>query len=108
MEERVAQLERELAHLKELYFKDNFTNEQTFRKKIIITEGLSLKDTTMETGQTGLIIGESTERVAFFGVTPIPRQGAISSPTGGTTIDSEARSAIDSIRNVLTLFGFTG
>lgn len=37
MEERVAQLERELAELKEVYYKDNFTSSQEFKKDVIFS-----------------------------------------------------------------------
>lgn len=37
MEERVTQLEKELRDLKELYFKDNFTTSQEFKKDIIFS-----------------------------------------------------------------------
>lgn len=37
--------------------------------------------------------------------TPAARQSAITSPTGGATIDSQSRAAIDSIITVLEAFG---
>jgi hypothetical protein len=45
--------------------------------------------------------------VGFYGVTPVARAAAISSPTGGATIDAEARTAIDAIRTALTNIGIT-
>lgn len=42
-----------------------------------------------------------------FGVnkTPVERQAAIASPTGGTTADTEAREAIDAIIAALVAYG---
>lgn len=44
--------------------------------------------------------------VGFLGATPSAQGSAIAAPTGGATIDSEARTAINSIRAVLAGFGF--
>lgn len=42
-----------------------------------------------------------------FGVdtAPVERQSAVASPTGGTTADTEARTAIDGIIAVLVAYG---
>lgn len=44
--------------------------------------------------------------VGFLGATPSAQGSAIPAPTAGATIDSEARTAINSIRAVLAGFGF--
>ena len=48
-------------------------------------------------------------RAEKFGLSliPIARQNSISHPAGGTTIDAQARTAINSILNVLDAFGLT-
>jgi hypothetical protein len=43
----------------------------------------------------------------FVGARPYQRQSAISSPTGGATIDTQARTAIDAIRTALAAVGIT-
>jgi hypothetical protein len=43
--------------------------------------------------------------VGFYGATPAAQAGAISDPTGGATIDSEARTAIDALITALTAYG---
>lgn len=60
-------------------------------------------------GQTlGTRIGtSSTQKLGFYGATPVVRQGSIADPTGGVTQDAEARTAINSILDVLDNLGFT-
>ncbi|MDO8518475.1 MAG: hypothetical protein Q7S26_04275 [bacterium] len=43
----------------------------------------------------------------MYGITPVIQANAITAPTGGGTIDAEARTAINSIRTALTNFGIT-
>lgn len=49
----------------------------------------------------------SNQKIAFLGATAVSQQSAISAPSGGVTIDTESRNAINSIRSVLSTFGFT-
>ena len=87
-EEQIAQLRLELEELKSLFYKDNFSALQIFRKDVQFL------------GKVG------------FGLTPISQQAVITTPTapGATYLQSEAASAktaIDAIRAVLTAYGFT-
>lgn len=45
-------------------------------------------------------------RIGLLGATPIARQSHIADPSGGITIDSEARTAIISILSLIESFGF--
>lgn len=57
---------------------------------------------------TGTKIGTATtQKLGFFNATPIVQVSAISAPSGGATIDAEARTAINSIRTALTNLGLT-
>jgi hypothetical protein len=51
----------------------------------------------------------STDKISFYGGTPVVRQSAIASPSGAGTagVDTPARNAIDSIRAVLTAYNLT-
>lgn len=56
---------------------------------------------------TGTKIGtETTQKVGFLGKAPVARQAAISDPAGGATQDAQARTAINSLIDVLQAFGF--
>lgn len=91
------------------------SNIQTQTTKSVLVKHLQVLDArNIQLGKTtGTKIGtESTQKLAFFGATPVVRQNAISAPGGGGTtdtdaIDQSARTAINSIRGVLTNFGLT-
>lgn len=46
-------------------------------------------------------------KIGFYGATPIAQPAAVTPPTGGTTIDSQARTAINAIITILHDFGMT-
>jgi len=94
MEERITQLENELRELKVEYYKNNFPQQQTFVKDVLF-QGTSTFASLNPTTSFGL------------GVTPATRQANILNPSGGATVDAEARTAIASILTVLDNFGFT-
>jgi len=80
----VKRLSNELQNLKNLYYKDNFSDLQIFRKKVKFS------------GDVGL-----------YGVDPVARAGAITTPSGGGTVDAEARTAIGSIITAIKNIGIT-
>ena len=89
MEERIAQLERELAELKSLFYKENYEASQIFRKDITF-------------------LG----KIGFFTKSGVSQASAISAPStpGGVYSQAEAQSTVDkvnSIRTVLQNLGFT-
>ena len=74
----------------------------TFQKHIQIFDGRHI--------QTGRTSGTKFPQVSdqlwgAWGKTPIDQPEAISSPSGGSTIDAEARIAIDAIRSRLQEIG---
>lgn len=80
-------------------------NKYTFSKPIQILDGRSI-----QTGRTtGTMIGtEATQKIGFQGATPIARQDLIADPTGAGTagVDTPARTAINSILDLLIAYGF--
>lgn len=84
MQEQLDQMRKELDELKSNFYKDNFSTSQSFRKDVSF-------------------LG----KIGFYNKTPIAQPTAISAPAGGATIDSEARTAINSIRTTLTNLGLT-
>ena len=65
------QLRKDFEELKSMYYKDNFSNLQTFRKDVAVTG-----------------------KFAMNGNVPVAKAAAITPPSGGATIDNEARTAI--------------
>lgn len=60
--------------------------------------------------QTGLTTGTkiataATQKLGFFGVTPVDQPATVSDPSGGITDDAQARAAINSIIDRLQELG---
>lgn len=65
------------------------------------------KDIKVQT-TTGTKIGTATaQKIGFWNTTPVAQQAHISDPTGGGTVDAEARTAINSINALLATLGLT-
>jgi len=57
---------------------------------------------------TGTKIGtETTQKLGFFGETPVVQPSAISAPSGGATVDTQARASINAIITALQSLGLT-
>lgn len=106
---RLISLERELAAIKDELYKGNTPTRRTEYKKVRFLDGFEIADgVTLVTGaNTGAKIGATGNKIGFFGVTPVTQRSAISSPTGGGTVDLQARSVIDTIRTTLQDLGLT-
>jgi len=73
-----------------------------FKKNIEIAEGMNIKTGT----SVGSFFGSTaTDKIGFYGVTPIVQQATLSDPSGGVTIDSQARSTIGNILTSLKNIG---
>ena len=60
----------------------------------------------IEIGTPGTRIGTSTaQKLAFFNATPVNQPDTISDPTGGGTIDTQARSAVNALIDRLQELG---
>lgn len=76
----------------------------TFQHQIDIFDGINLKLGS----NTGTQIGtEETQKLAFYGATPIVRQDAITKEEGGVVQDAGARDMCYDIIDFLTLIGLT-
>jgi hypothetical protein len=76
----------------------------TFEHHINLLNGVDLR----VGGETGSRIGtSSTEKLGFYGATPIIRPTAISAPSGGATQDTQARAALTDIITKLSTLGLT-
>lgn len=80
MEQRIAQLEKELKELKEEYYSNNFTSLQNFRKDVVFSG-----------------------RVGFFDAEPV-KQGAsvatVGTPSGGY-VQAEAQASVTAINAII-------
>lgn len=57
---------------------------------------------------TGSKIGTAaSQKLGFFGATPVVQQSKVADPTGGATQDAEARTAIAAVIDVLEALGFS-
>ncbi|MFA6897248.1 MAG: hypothetical protein WCQ96_03110 [Patescibacteria group bacterium] len=83
--EEYNKLREEFDALKAAFYKDNFTAEQIFTKKITFKGDVDFRN----------------NKIGFFSKGTVVQPDFIPSPSGGTVQDTQARSAIDSIRNVL-------
>lgn len=86
------------------------SNQYTLWKDVVFNKNIEIKDgvNIALKATTGTKIGTaSTQKIGFFNATPVVQVSAISAPSGGTTIDTQARTAINSIRTALTNLGLT-
>ena len=104
----------QLNQLVDLFYRQHQIDKDVFNNPVILNGEVYfklpnfLKDAIYPTGTTtGLKLGITGDKLAFLGATPVPQQSAIVPPTGGATIDTQARTAINSIIDVLQKFGQT-
>ena len=95
--------------LLDLYYRTNLIDKTIFPRQVYFEDRVFMPNTTISAGGSpGLKIGNaSTEKLGFFGETPVAQQGAISAPSGGATIDSQARAAVSSVITALQNLGLT-
>lgn len=80
------------------------SDRYVFSKTIQLLDGRNIQCSI----GTGTKFGTgTTQRISVYGVAPVVQASAITAPSGGSTIDAEARTAINSIRTALTNFGIT-
>lgn len=78
-------IEQKLDQIIDVYYRTHFIDRDVFRNPVYLPI-----------------------KTAFFGSsTPVGQQTAITPPSGGATIDSQSRTAINSIITVLQTFKFT-
>lgn len=93
-------MKRELATLRDLFYKGDFPDKKVFYKKLVAEGGLDLTGSSISVGRSGGVVG-------LYGETPVAQAAAIPAPTGGATQDAEARTAINLIRSALSGIGIT-
>ncbi len=95
-------LNRNFKAFLDIYYRTNFPSRMVLTKKLVMQNN----DIDTE-GTTGTRIGNSGSKLSLYGVAPVVQKAAISAPAGGSTVDSEARTAINLIRTALKDIGIT-
>jgi hypothetical protein len=97
-EQRMRQIVREEI----AYFAKN--DKFVFEKPLVMADGRNIQ----VGATTGTRLGTSAiQKLGFFGKTPVVQRSTIASPSAGTTIDAQSRTAIDAIRQALIDLGLT-
>lgn len=120
-------LKKSLDNFLFIYYQTNFPDKMIINKNVEVVGSLTISNNFTISGQVTLAEGSnfvlgtttgtkfgtaSSQKLAFFGATPIPQQGAITAPATQTGVYVQADvqsivSAVNSIRTYLTAFGFT-
>lgn len=78
------------------------TQNHTFQRHLVLLNGTDI----ILGGVTGTRIGtQSIEKLGFYGATPVVRPSAVTTPSGGGTVDSQARTAINDTLTRLQALG---
>jgi hypothetical protein len=93
-----------LARLEGLFQQLLLSDRYFFSKHIQLADSRHIQVGTTYGTQ---IATSATQQLGFFGATPVPQQGAITAPSGGATVDSQARTAISSMITEIKNLGLT-
>ena len=112
LQTQVQDSQRQTDELRMMVYKNRFSNLYVFDTPVKFRSGIDLTDSTIKCGNTtglkiGTTAGATGDKVGFFGVTPKIQHGNIPEPSGGTTVDSVARTAIIRIISTLYDYGLT-
>lgn len=90
---QVQDLQNKLNSFLDVYTRTHFIDKDVFNNPVTFNNNITL-------GKTGTKVG-------FLGKAPIAQQTTITTPSGGATVDSQARSSIGEIKTLLTNLGLT-
>jgi len=83
----------------DLYYRTNMIDRTEFNNPVVLNNNIVI-------GKNGTKFGTSTsDKIAFYGKTAVDQPATISDPTGGVTVDSSARSTINTIIDRLQELG---
>jgi len=113
---QLKQVNNRLETFLDVYYRTNFPDKIIFEKDVEINSNFTFATSITLLDSQNLILGtsvgtkigtSSTQKIGFFGATPVVQQASIANPSGGVTVDAEARTAIISVLGVLDSLGFT-
>ena len=102
LQNQVQELQKQIAHLNDLYFRTNFVDKTVFTNPVYFNGATNFKNA----------IGSSGGTLGFYGHALVARQTTATTPSGGGSastdaIDISARTAIGQIKTALTNLGLT-
>lgn len=89
--DRLNKIEKKLDQFLDVYYRTHFIDKDVFSKKVFFSEDVKFEN----------------RKLGLYGKAPIAQQSAISAPSGGLTVDSPARTAINTIITTLQNLGIT-
>lgn len=97
--EQLNRLEKKLNEFLDLYYRTNQIDQTVFNNPVVLNNDLIL-------GVNGTKFGTATtNKLSFYGVTTVDQPATVSDPSGGVTVDSSARTAINAIIDRLQELG---
>ena len=91
-------LERKLDRLLIMYQQNFFIDKVVFDKPVTFRDTFSVESNSFA-------LGNSASTIGFYSATPVIQPATISDPSGGANIDSEARTAINTLIDRLQELG---
>ena len=108
LENKINQLSAELGILKQTINKGRFSNLFVYDTPVKFRFGIDIGNTNISTGTNpGSSFGIAGDKISFLGATPISKQNTINKPSGGATTDSQARTAINSLIDLIKNYGLS-
>lgn len=90
---QVTQLVQQIALLTARLNKLEKSDRYIFEKNIQLLDGRNFQFG----GTNGTKLGVTNSKIGFYGTAPVAQPNAISQPSGGATVDSQARTAINAL-----------
>lgn len=103
--EQIRDLEERVKWFEDYFKRYAFNSKFTMARDMEITSSFTTKN--LYSKEISEIGDKDTSLIGMYGVTPIVQQPLINTPSGGSPVDSQARTAINSIITTLRNIGIT-